>query len=504
MVASRDERGGINRAGFEVVIRRIGAERLEFVRLVGRAVIRRPRPAAGELGKAEHVHDAHGRQRRAEQFRPLSHARADEQAAVAAARDGELAGLGVMIRDQPLRRGDEIVEHVLFFQYRAGLVPLLAVFAAAAQVRLRIDAAHFHPDQCVHGKARRQANVESAVSIKQRRVPAVEFQPFLVREEHRHARAVLAAIEHLRRFVVGRIEIDFRLAEHSARPGAKIVMVDRARNGEAGEGIKRLRIQPFAAESAGAADAGQLEAARRRPLAIKYFHFGVRVFQIRRDELIVDRVGALQPVAAFGNDLAPVAAGRLADVDRDDASARGVEIRAEIKNRPDVVDERVVRVKLVEQFDHGRVRRREVFVIDAVAPVRPLIDGDDQVTAIVGDAAEKAPFLLVRALIDQLILRLRRAEPVIIELLKIVQALELMGGIRFVEAAVEKSLPILCTGRARGLHPLDQVRQIRARFDLAHLPFLPIGTGGGKAVGDEPAVIADRIGSQGHGAVGGE
>ena len=74
-------------------------------------------------------------------------ARADEQAAVAAAADGELVGTGVFLGDQPFGGGDEIVEHVLLLCLRAGLVPLVAILAAAAQVGDRIDAAHLHPDE---------------------------------------------------------------------------------------------------------------------------------------------------------------------------------------------------------------------------------------------------------------------------------------------------------------------------------------------------------------------
>ena len=40
-----------------------------------------------------------------------------------------------------LGRRDEVVEHVLFLQLRAGLVPFLSVLAAAAQVGDREDAA---------------------------------------------------------------------------------------------------------------------------------------------------------------------------------------------------------------------------------------------------------------------------------------------------------------------------------------------------------------------------
>ena len=68
-------------------------------------------------------------------------------------------------RSRYSRRGDEVVEHVLLVLAHPGLVPVLAVLAAAAQVRHRVDAAGSS-----HGK-RAAANdgvivdVEAAVAV---------------------------------------------------------------------------------------------------------------------------------------------------------------------------------------------------------------------------------------------------------------------------------------------------------------------------------------------------
>ena len=48
---------------------------------------------------------------------------------------------GDLLGDQVLGRGDEVVEDVLLVAEHAGLVPGLAVLAAAAQVGHRVDAA---------------------------------------------------------------------------------------------------------------------------------------------------------------------------------------------------------------------------------------------------------------------------------------------------------------------------------------------------------------------------
>ena len=65
-------------------------------------------------------------------------------------------------------------------QLRPRLVPRLAVFAAAAQVGLGIDAPHLHPDQVAHAERRRQRDVEAAVAVEQGRGPRRSgLKPFL-------------------------------------------------------------------------------------------------------------------------------------------------------------------------------------------------------------------------------------------------------------------------------------------------------------------------------------
>ena len=89
-VRRRHQRRRVLRARLQVVIRRIGVQRLELVGVVGRAVVVDPEAAGGELLEPQHVHDADGRQARPEQVGPLRHHGADQQAAVAAALDRQL------------------------------------------------------------------------------------------------------------------------------------------------------------------------------------------------------------------------------------------------------------------------------------------------------------------------------------------------------------------------------------------------------------------------------
>src|SRR5262249_17301830 len=140
-------------------------------------------------------------------------------------------------------------------------MPLLAVFGPAPQIRLRINAAHLHPDQITDRKRRRQRDAETAVAVEQRRILTVELQALFARDEHRHARAILAVVKDLLGFVIGRIEIALRLAIDLALARLHVVAINGRRRGEAGESVKGFGVFALPAESNGRADAWQLELA---------------------------------------------------------------------------------------------------------------------------------------------------------------------------------------------------------------------------------------------------
>src|SRR5215510_4732570 len=209
VVGGGDQRRRVFRL-FDVVQRRVRVKRLELLGFVRRSVIGDPVPADGELVEAQHVHHAHGRQRNFEKLGPLVQHRADQQPAVRPDLNRQFLRRRVFVGDQPFGGGDEIVEDVLFFQLHPGLVPLLAVFAAAAQVGGGVDEAVFEHRYAQRAERRGHRYVEPAIAVEQRRIIAVELQTFLVNQEHRHARAVLAVIEDLPGFVfVGLVAGDF-------------------------------------------------------------------------------------------------------------------------------------------------------------------------------------------------------------------------------------------------------------------------------------------------------
>ena len=77
----------------------------------------------------------------------------------------------------------------------------------------------------------------------------------------------------------------------------------------------------------------------------------------------------------------------------------------------------------VIQVDHLGIGLCQVEIEQLVLAISvPRHDADHQPVAVVGHFTIKAPFLFVGPLVDQLVVRLRRAEPVEVQLLKIVDA----------------------------------------------------------------------------------
>src|SRR6516164_493213 len=107
----------------------------------------------------------------------LGQGSAHEQAAVAAALDGQLFRRSVLAVDEVLGAGGEVIKDILLVCPAAGLVPLFAVFAAAAQVGHDPNAALVEPDPTRAGKSGLLAAIEAAVAGQERRIAAVPLRP---------------------------------------------------------------------------------------------------------------------------------------------------------------------------------------------------------------------------------------------------------------------------------------------------------------------------------------
>src|SRR5262249_35331403 len=147
-----------------------------------------------------------------------------------------------LLADQVLSRGDEVVEDVLLVRLGAGLVPVLAVLAAAAQVCHRVDTAQLQPADQPDRKARSLRDVKAAIPVEQRRVITAELHPLARGDEHRPLRAVLALIEALPPLVVVWVELHLGLPPRLSLARDEVVAVDARRRGVAGEAVKRLGV----------------------------------------------------------------------------------------------------------------------------------------------------------------------------------------------------------------------------------------------------------------------
>ena len=88
------------------------------------------------------------------------------------------------------RGGDEVVEDVLFLLEHARLVPRLAVFAAAAYVRRRVDTAPLQERNHRRAELRRFRDAEPALPVQHGWVRAVLLECLVMGDEDGNACAV--------------------------------------------------------------------------------------------------------------------------------------------------------------------------------------------------------------------------------------------------------------------------------------------------------------------------
>ena len=400
VAVAREIQGGRVVAALDhVVVRRVGVDVRELLGVVARAVLRHPEAGHEELVVAHHVEQRIGADDRPEQVGPLVRDRADEEAAVAAAADGEVLRARVAGLDQVLGRGDEVVEDVLLVGEHPGLVPLLAELAAAAHVRQREDAAGPQPGGGEGREARRLAQVEAAVAGQQGRVPAVERHARPVHDEHRHAGAVLRGEPALRHPVGRRVHRQVGLGPDRLLARGHVVAVDGARDVERLEGEERLVAGPAPGAAPDRADGVERDVAHVRPVELVDRDPRLDVLEVRDGEPAAERRRRLDDdVVPLRDHLPPAVGRRVAGIGQHDALVRGIEVGHDDELAPcergprlgdavgDGGDERRV-VREVLHVDLGRARGALDDVHDHPAPVVG-DDGDRDLVALVPGAEE--------------------------------------------------------------------------------------------------------------------
>ena len=173
--------------------------------------------------------------------------------------------------------------------------------------------------------------------------------------EHWHLCAILANVEDLFRFVIVRIEINFRLAKDCALASHHVVTVDGCWRGETGEGIEGLSVSSFAAKTTCRAQSRKLNLAYQISFGAIDLHLSVSVFQVTGYEHMVNKGDALQCLGCFRHNRFPVLSFRKSNVDRYDLTSSRRKVRLKPEEWSIIANKVVGGIKVVKQFNDLRI-----------------------------------------------------------------------------------------------------------------------------------------------------
>src|SRR6185436_10721562 len=120
-------------------------------------------------------------------------------------------------------------------------MPRLAVFPAAAHVCRDVDTTALEDRRYIWTEPRDLGDVEAAVAVQHRWIGAVLLQILTVRDEQRHARAVLRGGEDALGRVERRIERELRRFERRARAAGQVEAEHRRGIQRRREGVEDFR-----------------------------------------------------------------------------------------------------------------------------------------------------------------------------------------------------------------------------------------------------------------------
>ena len=287
--------------------------------------------------------------------------------------DREFGRRSVLVTDQILRRGNEVVKNVLLLQLGSCFVPLLAILAAAAHVCRCINEPLLKQSQPQRTKAGRIVNVETAVAVKHRRVVAVELQALLVHDEHWDARAVLAVVEHFLGFVVRRFEAgDLRLPKHRGRLRRDVILKDRRRKIKRGESIEGELVVCTTAEAANRSRPGKLYFVFQ--FAIETINVGMSrdVFQVRSEKFSPDFTNAIERLRFLRNNVLPILFFWIFGIKQKDAAVGCIVVGVDQKLAADIVDHAKVIVSNLGDDWHKRIAGLRQIAIEKRSSLLPV------------------------------------------------------------------------------------------------------------------------------------
>ena len=499
VVRGSHQRRGVFHALLYIVQRRVLVNIGKLLLVLRRTVLHGPAPADGELVVAEHVHHAHGRKAHGIEVRTLHLAGADQQSAVRAAVDGQLVRRRVFSGDQVLGGGDEVVEDVLLVLEHAGLVPLLAVLRAAAQVGDAVDAALLDEHQRRGVEAGREVDLKTAVSVKQAGILAVALHVLAAGDEHRDLRAVLRGVEHL----LGReqfgIEIHLRSLVERRFARSDVVFVDRGRSRVVGQRIVKFRVLLPAVESADRADGRKRHFAHLLAGVVVLVNPALRILQVVGEQAAARRAHAFEQVPfTLGNHRFDPPG--TVQIDLHQRVVRRIPVGHVIKPVVLAVDGRIIGIETRQQDAEFRVRHP---FIEDLHSRRTLRSYDEEPFAVLRRPCREVTQRMFPVLVNELVGRLGRTQRMVINLLKLV--LGRVGVLlRGVVGAVIEPLGIGRPPCAREFHPLDLVGSERLVGGVHHADLHPVRTRRGGRIGKPAAVLREGHVGQGHRPVVGE
>ena len=198
-------------------------------------------------------------------------------------------------------------------------MPLLAILATAAKIYLRIDAALLEEWYAHCREVWTQRDVETSVAIKEHGVLSIPLHTFLVCNEHRNARSVLAEEEELLTLVILLSELYVRLCIERAFVLVHVVTIDGSRHCKRREGIEAL-LTILAACETYASRHWQLHFVPHLSIQPIYKGMVAGILRIVQYQLMVYYIHAIQDVLLLGNEFLPLAQSGLIDIRRHDAS----------------------------------------------------------------------------------------------------------------------------------------------------------------------------------------
>src|SRR4029453_5110943 len=149
----------------------------------------------------------------------------------------------------------------------------------------------------------------------------------------------------------------------------------------------------------------------------------------------------------FSNDCLPSIGCGPIEVDGDYLAVGSLEIRSHVNHVLAISNRCKLRVIALDHGSDGRtdvriLRIAKIRDVQAVVVVRSARNGDQQVAAILRPRASDEPRGLVLTFVNQLVLRLRRADSMVIERLPSQRRLEHLAWRRLRVARVEKALRV--------------------------------------------------------------